>query len=68
MQTKGKETENNQLKYRIYMDTTTTSGINTDSNECRLKARNQKITGLNPGYTWILLQLVVSILTAMNAD
>ena len=49
------------------MDTTTTSGINTDSNECRLKARKQKITSLNPGYTWIL-QLVVSILTAMNAD
>ena len=50
------------------MDTTTTSGINTDSNECRLKARNQKIAGINPAYTWILLQLVVSILTAMNAD
>ena len=50
------------------MDTITTSGINTDSNECRLKAKKQKITGLNPGYTWILLQLVVSILTAMNAD
>ena len=50
------------------MDTTTTSGINTDGNECRLQARKHKITGLNPGYTWILLQLVVSILTAMNAD
>ena len=50
------------------MDTTTTSGNNTDSNECRLKARNQKIAGINPAYTWILLQLVVTVLTAMSVD